>query len=96
MPGNALAIPVRSAIAWSKPIRITPTADPCPSTTALVASVVDTDTSEMSSGLSPCGSFATAAVIAPVTPIERSPLVVMDFAEATTLCPCASITAASV
>ena len=83
-------------MAWWKPIRITPTAEPCPSTTALVASVVDTDTSEMSSGRKPSGSFATAAVMAPVTPIERSPLVVIDLAEATTLCPCASITAASV
>ena len=96
MPGKALAIPVRSAMAWSKPMRITPTALPWPSTTALVASVVDTETSEMSSGFSPSGSFATAAVIAPVTPIDRSPLVVMDLAEATTLWPCASITAASV
>ena len=50
----------------------------------------------MSWGFNPSGSLATAAVIAPVTPIERSPLVVMDLAEATTRCPSASITAASV
>ena len=37
-----------------------------------------------------------AAVMAPLTPIERSPLVVIDLAEATTLWPFASITAASV
>ncbi len=53
IPGKALAMPVRSAMAWSKPMRMTPTALPWPSTTALVASVVDTDTSEMSPGLNP-------------------------------------------
>ena len=50
MPGKALAMPVRSAMAWSKPMRMTPTALPWPSTTALVASVVETETSAMFSG----------------------------------------------
>ena len=96
MPGKALAMPVRSAIAWSKPMSRTPTALPWPSTTALVASVVDTETSAMFSGLRPAGSAAMAAVMAPVTPIDKSPLVVIALAEAKTLWPSASITAASV
>ena len=47
MSGKALAMPVRSTMAASKPIRITPVALPWPSTTALVASVVETDTMAM-------------------------------------------------
>ena len=60
----ALRAPASAVIFASKPMRITPTAEPCPSTTALVASVVDTETSEISSGRNPSGSFATAARIA--------------------------------
>ena len=96
MPGKALAMPVRSTMAASKPISTTPTALPWPSTTALVAKVVETETNEMSLAASPWGNLAMASVMAPVTPIDRSPLVVMDLAEATTLWPWASMMAASV
>ena len=96
MPGKALAMPVRAAMAASKPMRMAPTVLPWPSTTALVASVVETDTSEMSAASRPSGRRAMAALMAPVTPIARSPWVGMSLAEATTLWPSASMTAASV
>ena len=56
----------------------------------------DRDQRDVLAACRPCGSRAMAAVIAPVTPIARSPLVVIALAEATTLWPSASITAASV
>ena len=96
IPGNALAIPVRSTIAASKPISTTPTALPWPSTTALVAKVVETDTSAMSLACKPWGSLAIASEIAPLTPMAKSPLVVIDLADATTRWPWASMMAASV
>ena len=96
MPGKAWAIPVRATMAASKPIKTTPTALPCPSTTALVARVVDTETREMSFGCRPWGNSATARVIASATPMAKSPLVVMALAEAMTRWPLASMMAASV
>ena len=89
-------MPVRSAMAASKPISNTPTALPWPSTTALVASVVDTDTSAMSCGRKPWGRAAIAWAIASPTPSARSPLVVMDLAVAMTRWLLASMMAASV
>ena len=48
-------MPVRAAMALSKPMRNTATGLPCPSTTALVASVVETETSPMAEDLAPEG-----------------------------------------
>ena len=96
MPAKASAMPVRATMAASKPISTTPTALPWPSTTALVASVVDTDTMAMSCGFRPCGNLATACVMASVTPMARSPLVVMALAEAMTRWVRSSMMAASV
>ena len=89
-------MPVRVTMAASKPINTTPTALPCPSTTALVARVVETDTSEMSCGCSPCGNKPTARVMASATPMARSPLVVMALADEITRWLPASMMAASV
>ena len=89
-------MPVRATMAPSNPTSTTPTALPCPSTTALVANVVDTDTIAMCFGCKLCGNCATANVMASVTPIARSPLVVMALAVAITRWPRASMMAASV
>ena len=96
IPGKALAMPVRSAMLASKPTSSTPTALPWPSTTALVASVVETETSAMSCGCRPWGMAAMARVMASATPMDKSPLVVMDLAVAITRWPAASMMAASV
>ena len=74
----------RSTIFSSKPMRRVQMELKRFSTTALVASVVDTDTSAMCSRRTPSGSFASTARIASSSPIDRSQGVVRDFALATT------------
>ena len=78
-------------------------AEPCPSTMALVASVVESETSAMSAPetpwpLLPASEPAASSTLssASVTPMERSPFVVSAFALASTVRAPASMSAASV
>ena len=50
-----------------------------------ITRVVETETSDISSGAISCGSLASAARIASVTPTDKSPLVVSALADAMTL-----------
>ena len=96
-PSMAAAMPVRSAILASKPTRMTPMAEPWPSTMALVASVVDSDTrvahAATSRGRPVAASTASSAS---ATPIARSPRVVSALALATIARRAVSTTTASV
>ena len=95
MSGNARTRPERSAIWRSKPIRMTAIGLPWPSTTALVASVVDTATSRMRRAA--VGSRAASArASASLTPSARLPRLVSALAAATTRRLSPSISTASV
>ena len=93
---KAVAMPVRTTILSSKPIRITATLLPWPSTTALVASVVDTLTKPIRDTSRSGPSCPTAFAMASPTPTERSPFVVKALADARMRCWPRSITTASV
>ncbi len=71
-----------------------PTSAPCPSTTALVARVVDTET--RSTALAGRPDAASAAAMAPAMPRPRSWWVVGRLADATTRRVAASTSTASV
>ena len=68
----------------SKPARMAATEPPWPSTTALVASVVDTETRPMRRAASLEGRRSSTRPMASATPMARLPRVVSALAEATT------------
>ena len=85
--------PERSTMASSKPMSSVHTGLKRPSTTALVASVVDTETRSMSARVRRSGRAASTARIADPMPIARSHGVVRDLALAAIRRPAASSTA---
>ena len=91
---SAAASPARSITLSSKPIRISPTRPPTPSTTAFVARVVDRLMRLMRAAGPP--QLSRQAAIAPPTPTDRSARVVSAFAVARTSPLVVSSSAASV
>ena len=91
---RARARSARCSASLSKPIIRSATRPPTPSTTALVARVVDSDTRPISAA-SPSKSSRTRRM-APPTPIDRSSRVVSDFPVARTVPVAVSRSAASV
>ena len=93
-PRSASAMPPLDAAASSKPISTRPTRPPWPSTSALVASVVESETSAIVAGSTPEPSSTDAA--APRMPTARSWRVVNAFDAATTRPDASSYSTASV
>ena len=93
-PRSASVRPPRSRSPSSKPMKISATRPPCPSTRALVARVVDSDTSRTSRGATPAPD--RAASTARPMPSARSPRVVSDLAEPITRSAASSTITASV
>ena len=93
-PRSASTIRALDAAASSNPMSTRHTRPPCPSTSALVASVVESETSAMAAGSTPEPSSTDLA--APRIPTARSCRVVSAFAAATTRPDCSSYSTASV
>ena len=93
-PRSASAMPALAAEASSKPTSTSATRPPCPSTSALVARVVESETSATEAGSTPEPSSTDSA--APRIPTARSWRVVSAFAAAVTRSACSSYSTASV
>ena len=82
LPASAASSPERARSAGANPIMASATRSPLPSTSALVASVVDIETSPISPGFAPLS--ASTRSTAPAMPMARSCRVVSALALATT------------